>query len=193
MKKRIISCILTVFVAAGLLGGCGGSSREKAAEVSKKEETVSMVVNEVTPTPVPTATPTPAPTPSVEDEMNVVVDAFIAKVSSPDMSSYEKLKACWNYFMGFQFIASMEPDVHEEDWQYRAAMDYINYEAGECAMLACAVAACAKRLGYDPYVYHVPTDHSFVIIDDMYWDNTLSTVPSDTPVRDINYIYVFEF
>ena len=130
----------------------------------------------------------------VEKEMNEVVDAFIKKVATEeDMTNYQKLKACWAYFMGFDFIPSMEPDVHEEDWQYQAAIDYITYEAGECAMLACAVATCAKRLGYDPYLYHVPTDHSFVIIDDMYWDNTLSTVPSDTPSRDINYIYVSEY
>ena len=133
------------------------------------------------------------PISALEQEMNEVVDAFIARVSSANSSSYEKLKACWSYFMGSDFIPSMEPDVSEEGWQYQAAIDYITYHAGECAMLACATAACAKRLGYTPYVYHIPYDHSFVIIDGMYWDNMRPYVPSDTPSRDVDYRYVFEF
>lgn len=129
----------------------------------------------------------------LEEEMNEVVDEFIDRVSTEDMSSQQKLKACWDHFMGNEFIPSMEPDVSQDGWQYQAAMDYITLDAGECAMLACAVAACAKRLGYSPYVYHVPYDHSFVIVDGMYWDNMNTVVPSDSPSREYSESDIFLF
>ena len=46
-----------------------------------------------------------------------------------------------------------------------------NNLAGSCYGIASAVAACARVLGYEPYVIATTGDHGFVMIDGLYYDN----------------------
>lgn len=102
--------------------------------------------------------------------------AFVEKHTNSGMSNQQKFRACFNYIIGYSnfkpWINPTNEDFQNGTWPYKSA-NYMfdNGLAGSCYGIASAVAACAKVLGYEPYVIATTGDHGFVMIDGCYYDN----------------------
>lgn len=101
--------------------------------------------------------------------------SFIKKHTNSSMSNSQKFRACFDYLLAYMryrprpFNAA---DFVGEDWPYTRALSvYQSGLSGNCYGFACTVAACAKELGYEPYVIVTTGDHGFVMIDGKYYDN----------------------
>lgn len=68
------------------------------------------------------------------------------------MSKSEKLKACWNYVVGNIHYSIYYPDLNKSGWQKELALRTLTTKGGNCYGFACAFAALASEVGYDPYI-----------------------------------------
>ena len=101
---------------------------------------------------------------------------FVEKQTSPNMSNSQKFRICVNYLMGYTdfkpWINPTDAEFKTQTWPYQSAIYmFDNNLAGSCYGIASAVAACARVLGYEPYVIATTGDHGFVMIDGLYYDN----------------------
>lgn len=100
---------------------------------------------------------------------------FIAKYTKPSMTKSQKFRACYNqllWYMHYRPKSFNAKDFAGKDWPYKWALSvYDSSLTGNCYGFACCVAACAKELGYTPYVIVTTGDHGFVMIDGLYYDN----------------------
>ena len=101
---------------------------------------------------------------------------FVEKHTSPNMSNSQKFRICFNYLMGYTdfkpWINPTDAEYKTQTWPYQSAIYmFDNNLAGSCYGIASAVAACARVLGYEPYVIATTGDHGFVMIDGLYYDN----------------------
>lgn len=98
---------------------------------------------------------------------------FIKDHTNSGMSKEQKFRACFNHLLWYMRY-HVEPfdAFQDKDWPYKIASGVWNsYLTGDCYGFACCVAACAKELGYQPYVVITTGDHAFVMIDGLYYDN----------------------
>ncbi len=115
---------------------------------------------------------------STEAKLKKETVKVLQNVTTSSMSKSQKLRACWNYLVGggwnFRYISySMT-----SGWQKRCAYDMLTTHTGDCKFWACAFAALAAEIGYDPYVIwgRVPstsggtTTHAWVRINGLYYD-----------------------
>lgn len=101
---------------------------------------------------------------------------FIANHTTAGMTNRQKLRACFNYIIGYnRFVGSMDPtpaEFRSRRWVYKYAVQmFENGLTGNCYGMASAVAAVAKELGYQPCVITLAEGHSFVMINGRYYDN----------------------
>ena len=101
---------------------------------------------------------------------------FIEKHTTANMSNAQKFRTCFNYLMGYTdfkpWIYPTDAEFKTQLWPYQSAVYMFNNNlSGSCYGVASAVAACAKVLGYEPYVIATTGDHGFVMIDGIYYDN----------------------
>lgn len=101
---------------------------------------------------------------------------FVASHTTSNMSNGQKFRTCFNYLMGYTdfkpWINPTDAEFKTQIWPYQSAIYmFDNNLAGSCYGVASAVAACAKVLGYEPYVIATTGDHGFVMIDGLYYDN----------------------
>lgn len=100
---------------------------------------------------------------------------FIERYTNPGMSNSQKFRACFNQLVGGMHYRPrpFDPkDFQGTDWPYNWALSVFQSGlTGNCYGFACCLASCAKELGYDPYVVVTTGDHSFVMIDGLYYDN----------------------
>lgn len=101
---------------------------------------------------------------------------FVEKHTTSGMSNSQKFRACFNYLMAYTdfkpWIYPTDAEFKTQIWPYQSAIYmFDNGLSGSCYGIASAIAACAKVLGYDPYVVATTGDHGFVIIDGLYYDN----------------------
>jgi len=101
---------------------------------------------------------------------------FVEKHTAPNMSNSQKFRTCFNYLMGYTdfkpWIYPTDEEFRTQIWPYQSAIYmFDNNLSGCCYGVASAVAACAKVLGYEPYVIATTGDHGFVMIDGLYYDN----------------------
>lgn len=101
---------------------------------------------------------------------------FVEKHTAPTMSNSQKFRTCFNYLMGYTdfkpWIYPTDEEFRTQIWPYQSAIYmFDNNLSGCCYGVASAVAACAKVLGYEPYVIATTGDHGFVMIDGLYYDN----------------------
>ena len=101
---------------------------------------------------------------------------FIEKHTTANMSNAQKFRTCFNYLMGYTdfkpWIYPTDAEFKTQLWPYQSAVYmFDNNLSGSCYGVASAVAACAKVLGYEPYVIATTGDHGFVMIDGLYYDN----------------------
>lgn len=113
---------------------------------------------------------------SLEAQCEKEAQKFIQKHTSASMSRVQKLRACFNYLLAYMRYHPMAPNWSEfgaKEWYYQKAVNIFRSPTleGNCYSFACAVAACAKELGYHPEVVVITADHGFVMIDGKYYDN----------------------
>ena len=107
----------------------------------------------------------------------------VSRITTPDMSKYQKLYACWRYLTSGNFYyGGYDPDFSDKDWYKEEAYDMLMSGGGNCYGFACTFAALAKEVGFDPYVVAGRvsgtrdgaadglTRHGWVMIDGCYYD-----------------------
>lgn len=80
--------------------------------------------------------------------------SIVAQITKPTMSKSEKLRACWNYVTSrsrFRYYI-IAPNFNQVGWQRNLAYQLLNNGIGDCYGFACAFAALAREVGYNPYV-----------------------------------------
>ena len=119
---------------------------------------------------------------------------FINKHTNPSMSNYQKLRACYSYLLAYMHYRPKPFNAAEfqgTDWPYTRALSVFQSSlTGNCYGFACCVAACAKELGYDPYVIITTGDHGFVMINGLYYDNMYATFGSASHFAYNTYLKV---
>lgn len=78
----------------------------------------------------------------------------VESVTNSKMTDFQKLYACWKYLVNsgrFRY-RSFSPDIYKAGWQKECALDMLTRYSGSCSSFACAFAALASEIGYDPYV-----------------------------------------
>ena len=107
----------------------------------------------------------------------------VQNITRSGMSKSQKLQACWSYVINNTYYSSAYyPDLNQNDWWRMTAWRTLATGKGNCYGYACAFAALAREIGYDPYVVcgRVPgtrdgagdgfTRHSWVIINGLHYD-----------------------
>ncbi len=117
---------------------------------------------------------------------------FINKHTNKSSSNSEKFRTCFYYMVGNMRYSpnyfKMRADykiLDQKNGGYELALQMFESPVlrGDCHRFANCVAAVAKELGYNPTVIDTKGDHSFVIIDGKYYDNSgaLFGAPSRNP------------
>lgn len=105
-------------------------------------------------------------------KLKIATMKFVKKHTSSSQSKYEKLHTCFNYLVSRNFTYSAEPkDIGYAGWVQRAALGTLSGGTIECITMACAFAACAYELGYEPSVKAQANVHGYVMIDGKAYDN----------------------
>lgn len=107
----------------------------------------------------------------------------VRNITRSGMSKSQKLQACWSYVINNTYYSSAYyPNLNQNDWWRMTAWRTLATGKGNCYGYACAFAALAREIGYDPYVVcgRVPgtrdgagdgfTRHSWVIINGLHYD-----------------------
>lgn len=112
---------------------------------------------------------------------------IIKKTSEDTASRSTKLRNAWSYLVSKRHFryASIYPNMSKKDWQYDTAYYMLKNRRGNCYSFACAFAAFAQVLGYEPSLalgrIHGSRDgasdgftrHSWVKINGRYYDPEL--------------------
>lgn len=121
---------------------------------------------------------------------------IMAKIAPTDASKSKKLRAAWNFMTSRRNFVYMSiyPNLKEKHWQHSTASYMLTARRGNCYSFACAFAALAEVIGYDPYLVlgrvHGSRDgardgftrHAWVKIDGKYYD---------PEIRFANGIYIY--
>lgn len=109
---------------------------------------------------------------NIDTSLKIQAMKTIAKVTTPNMSQSQKLKACWNYLVdgkSFQYAGS-DPNRKKKGWYKETALRMLETKRGNCYSFACAFAALAKELGYKKIKLLVGYDHCWVTINGKHYD-----------------------
>lgn len=78
---------------------------------------------------------------------------IVDSITNSRMSQSQKLRACWSYVAGGRFYYAMKyPNLNASGWQRATAYNMFTTRGGNCYSFACAFAALAAEVGYEPYV-----------------------------------------
>lgn len=118
---------------------------------------------------------------STDSELKIVCMDILSRITNSSMTKSQKLSACWSYV-----IHNISYELYDSDgnsgWQRRLALRTLKRGRGDCSGFACAFAALAYEIGYDPYVIcgrvtgtrdgaaDGMTSHTWVTIDGLYYD-----------------------
>lgn len=76
---------------------------------------------------------------------------IVSKITNNKMSKSQKLRQCWVYVSGGRFQYSGKyPNLNQNGWQVKLALNMFETGSGNCYGFACAFAALAKEVGYKP-------------------------------------------
>ncbi len=118
-------------------------------------------------------------------EVKMKVQNILKSITTSKMSKGQKLSACYNYLVrrgGFGYSTAYYPNLARSKWYVETADRMLSLRRGNCYGFACAFAAFAKELGYNPYLMcgRVPgsrdgasdgyTRHCWVMIDGRHYD-----------------------
>lgn len=74
-------------------------------------------------------------------------------ITNSHMTMEQKLNACWSYVTSRNFrYAPKYPNLSADGWPRQTAYDMLTTRAGNCYSFACAFAALASEIGYQPYI-----------------------------------------
>ena len=116
---------------------------------------------------------------TTQAKAKVLARRFIRRHTNPSDSAVDKFRKCFRQIIGgTAYVGDWRPQgFGKKGWQYRSAVEMLsNGLVGDCYGVSCAVAACAKELGFQPYVIWATCSHSFVIVDGKYYDNMYGAV-----------------
>ncbi len=86
-------------------------------------------------------------------KMKMKIMQVFKKVTDPQKTKKQNLRACWNYVVSRKFHYRMKyPNINKKGWQITTAYDMFTTKKGNCYSFACAFAAMAKELGYKPKI-----------------------------------------
>lgn len=117
-------------------------------------------------------------------DLKITVMEIVNSITKSSMNKAQKLQACWNYVVAGNHFSyyGRYPDLEKKGWQQKEALDMLTTRAGNCYGFACAFAALAGEIGYDPYVVAGRvsgtrdqaadglTRHAWVMIGGRYYD-----------------------
>lgn len=120
---------------------------------------------------------------NVNSKLKMKLLKVVDSITKKNMSKKQKLKACWSYITGGKFrYASKYPNLNSDGWYRKTAYNMLSTYTGNCYSYACAFAALASEIGYNPYVIcariHGSRDraadgytrHAWVRINGKYYD-----------------------
>ena len=82
-----------------------------------------------------------------------VVSNVVDGLTNEGMSKSQKLRACWKYITGSRFrYSSIYPKRSKKNWFKKTASSMLRNKKGNCYSFACAFAAMAYDIGYEPWV-----------------------------------------
>lgn len=78
-----------------------------------------------------------------------------SSITNPGMTKSQKLYACWRYVVGGHIgYWSVYPNLGQAGWQRSLALNTLVNGGGNCYGFACAFAALAQEVGYEPYMVY---------------------------------------
>lgn len=120
---------------------------------------------------------------NLNTKLKIKTMQILSSITNRNMTQSQKLSACWSYVVGGGFrYAAKYPNLGVSGWQRQTAYDMLTTHTGNCYSYACAFAALAKEIGYQPYVIcgrvHGSRDraadgltrHAWVRINGLYYD-----------------------
>lgn len=120
---------------------------------------------------------------NVSAQLKIKTMKIVGELTNTSMTSAQKLRACWNYVTAGGFVyLSKYPNLSRKGWQKETALDMLTTKRGNCYSFACAFAALAAEIGYQPRVVcgritgtrdgvaDGMTRHCWVTIDGRYYD-----------------------
>lgn len=118
-----------------------------------------------------------------EANLKMQVMRIVSNICQPQMTSYQKLWACWNYVVSGRIrYFPYYPNYSDATWYKDLALKALANGLGNCYGYACAFAALAKEVGFQPYVVcgrvsgyrdgasDGMTRHCWVMINGAYYD-----------------------
>lgn len=100
-----------------------------------------------------TFTKTGAAKSNVNSKLKIEVLRILNSITNSKMSKREKLQKCWAYVTkGKLRYASKYPNLSLSNWQKTTAYNMLSTRTGNCYSYACAFAALASEIGYQPYL-----------------------------------------
>lgn len=85
--------------------------------------------------------------------LKIKVMQTVNAITDESMTKGQKLHACWSYVVGGKFRYAVKyPDLNEPGWQRQTACHMLSAGSGNCYGFACAFAALAEEIGYQPYI-----------------------------------------
>ena len=79
-----------------------------------------------------------------------------SSITNPGMTKSQKLYACWRYVVGghIGYWSCVSQIWDRQDWQRSLALNTLLNGGGNCYGFACAFAALAQEVGYEPYMVY---------------------------------------
>ena len=89
--------------------------------------------------------------PARDAKMEVI--RALEKITTPNMTKAQKLRAAWNYVVGGRFYyMGYYPNLNQTGWQHDITNKMFKYGGGNCYGFASVFAAFARQIGYNPYI-----------------------------------------
>lgn len=86
-------------------------------------------------------------------KLKIICMKTVDDLTTDKMTKSQKLYQCWKYLSGGRFgYVPRYPDLNRAGWHRKTALEMFQRRGGNCYGFACAFAALAKEIGYDPVV-----------------------------------------
>lgn len=92
---------------------------------------------------------------SIDRSLKMKTMQIVSSITNTKMTKAQKLRACWNYVVsgaGYSYSSAYYPNLNASGWQKETAYRMLTTKQGNCYGFACAFAALAREVGYNPNV-----------------------------------------
>lgn len=129
----------------------------------------------------------------VHSQLKMKCMQVVSQVTKSAMTQDQKLRACWYHLNTIRFMPRQFPDLAKDTWPQQGALDLLNTMGGNCYGFACAFAALARELGYEPYLIEIPKSHCWVRINGRYWDNMGNRMGTASSLHPYSRNQIFKY